>query len=46
LTITKENTIANIIKVVGLWVKKCGDSALFLLCAGAGGRNVSGYKCV
>jgi hypothetical protein len=30
LTITKENTIENIIRVIGLWAKKCGDSALFL----------------
>jgi hypothetical protein len=29
LTITKENTIENVIRVIGLWAKKCGDSALF-----------------
>jgi hypothetical protein len=32
LTITKENTIENIIRVIGLWLKKCGDSALFWFC--------------
>jgi hypothetical protein len=49
LTITKENTIENIIRVIGLWLKKCGDSALFWF-AGADrmrpARNVSTYKCV
>jgi hypothetical protein len=36
LTITKENTIENIIRVIGLWEKKCGDSALFCLARGRG----------